>query len=346
MSESNLARSLFPTGDGQLIRKKYAQGTQQDLDSQLQPMQTPDLASQPADQGEIDLDNFEVFADDDHPEIFADEGNCWDMDTEAALDELEQELAEMRSQHQTKCDQVTQLESALESVKLSQAQQEQQNAALAAQLAQAEATARSLQQVLDQHLSHNSELETYQQKLIENLDTAEVKLMENNKSLHKVQAKLFEAIAQKDDLETQVVKHLANQAMLQQSLQNLDHDYANAQDRIQELEFQLIELQEHFLKQAGQASEYEAAVQHWKDQTMHHQRHAVQLSGALERLLQEKESQKATLEVQQTEISQDTEAPEIVPVVASHSKSSFEPAIIVSKSHSRVDLPSFLVRQR
>ena len=68
-----------------------------------------------------------------------------------------------------------------------------------------------------------------------------------------------------EELESQVVKQMATQALLQQACQELELDREQNQTRIAELERQAAEMQEQILSQAQQASEYETAVQHWKD---------------------------------------------------------------------------------
>jgi chromosome segregation ATPase len=55
------------------------------------------------------------------------------------------------------------------------------------------------------------------------------------------------------------------QAFFQQAFQELESDRQQSQHRIAELERQAAEMQEQILSQAQQASEYETAVQHWKN---------------------------------------------------------------------------------
>lgn len=104
-------------------------------------------------------------------------------------------------------------------------------------------------------------------------------------------------------------KNISLQSVLEQSLRSLQNEYTNSQNRIKDLESQIGEIQEQILKQSSQAVEYEAAVQHWKEKCTIHQNHALQLSDALERFIDGKD----------------------IPKIG-------EPP--------KVDLPSFLVRQR
>ncbi len=66
-------------------------------------------------------------------------------------------------------------------------------------------------------------------------------------------------------LETEISKHLHTQAFLQQACGELELERDHNQMRILELEHQTTEMQEQILRQAQQTSEYETAIQHWKD---------------------------------------------------------------------------------
>jgi DNA repair exonuclease SbcCD ATPase subunit len=66
-------------------------------------------------------------------------------------------------------------------------------------------------------------------------------------------------------LEAELAKHLQTQAFLQQACSEMEQDHDQDQRRILELENQSAEMQEQILRQAQQTSEYETAIQHWKD---------------------------------------------------------------------------------
>jgi DNA repair exonuclease SbcCD ATPase subunit len=57
---------------------------------------------------------------------------------------------------------------------------------------------------------------------------------------------------------------------------------------------QLQELQAQIAQKHQQLQEAQATIQHWREQALKHHQHAIQLSGALERLLADKPSPKAT----------------------------------------------------
>jgi chromosome segregation ATPase len=87
-----------------------------------------------------------------------------------------------------------------------------------------------------------------------------------------------------EELEAQIAKHMANQALLQQACQELEVDRELSQTRIADLERQSAEMQEQILSQAQQASEYEAAVQHWKDRFYNSQEKVTQLKELLDEI--------------------------------------------------------------
>lgn len=75
------------------------------------------------------------------------------------------------------------------------------------------------------------------------------------------------AIAQSklQDLETEMGRQISIQTLLQHANRELEQEREQQQARILLLEHQTAELQEQILQQAQQSTEYETAVQHWKD---------------------------------------------------------------------------------
>ncbi|MEE3718494.1 hypothetical protein V2H45_17270 [Tumidithrix elongata RA019] len=172
-----------------------------------------------------------------------------------------------------------------------------------------------------------------EQHLKEVLETTRVSLSECTKNLQSLHIQLSETQRQKEELESQLVRHVGIQALLQQSLHSSESEQAIAASRTQELEQQVRELQEQVLKQAGQASEYEAAVQHWKEQSVRHQHHALQLSAAIERLLEGKQNSKVV------------HSPDETPQRAEVQQFGQERPL-ASVGRAMVELPAFLVRSR
>jgi chromosome segregation ATPase len=177
-------------------------------------------------------------------------------------------------------------------------------------------------------------------------------ILEKNQIATEFQSKLqtelstqIEVIAelkrQNEELELRLNANLATSSLLQRSLQEISALQSQPSDRLIDLESQVAELQEQVLKQAGQAAEYEAAIQHWKEQSLHHQRHALQLSGALDRLMDERKNSKRSTKLEK-ELAKQTELElEDLTVIASIPELIEDPKIV-----GKVNLPSFLVRQR
>lgn len=134
-----------------------------------------------------------------------------------------------------------------------------------------------------------------------------------------------------EELEAQIAKQVANQALLQQACQELEADRELSQTRIAELERQAVEMQEQILSQAQQASEYEAAVQHWKDRFHQSQDKALRVKELIDAL--------PNLAPEMVELFTTLLAPERVEPVRSLPKP--EPS-----NPDRIDLPDFLTRRR
>ncbi len=255
-----------------------------------------------------------------------------DKNTEllADRDRLQKELEALRSQHEFECEYVDQLEKEIISATTDRDRQ-----------------VTELNVQIEQLQCQNTALDISQQSLTKELESAQRLLKESAKTIEIAQAKLSEVRTQRDQFEEELIQHLSNQAQMHQSLRGFENEYVSDLTRVQELEQQIEELQNHVFQQAAKASEYEAAVQHWKEQSVRHQHHALQLSGALDRLLEEKPVKHLTPSIQPSNEStyeQDHRSarsletlpearPENVPV------RSFRP-------NSKVDLPSFLVRHR
>ncbi|PSB20646.1 hypothetical protein C7B65_07000 [Phormidesmis priestleyi ULC007] len=139
-----------------------------------------------------------------------------------------------------------------------------------------------------------------------------------------------------EELEAQIVKQMATQALLQQACQELELDREQSQTRIAELERQAAEMQEQILSQAQQASEYETAVQHWKDRFYGTQDKVAQLKELLET----------------DSADESPELAEIFAAIQAASTIAVEPSNqLTSRTDSfnedlKIDLPDFLTRRR
>jgi myosin heavy subunit len=204
--------------------------------------------------------------------------------------------------------------------------------------------------LVEQLQYQNQALDISQQTLTDELEATQILLKESTKTLEIAQTKLTEVTTQRDQFEEELIQHLSNQAKLHQSLRGLENEYVSDLTRVQELEQQIEDLQKQVLQQAAKAAEYEAAIQHWKEQSVRHQHHALQLSGALDRLLEEKPVKHLTQispqlspqrSPQSEAVDSDREEHEYIsspPKREAKARSPFPT--------SKVDLPFFLVRPR
>lgn len=138
-----------------------------------------------------------------------------------------------------------------------------------------------------------------------------------------------------EELETEIAKQVTTQAMLQHACQELEMERDRQQARIAELEHQATDMQEQILKQAKQSSEYEAAIQHWKDRYWSNCNQIQHLKETLEQAVPNPPAELLEMLAGLLE--------PMAPV------SSNPPALAIS-SQSRqdptIDLPEFLLRRR
>lgn len=209
------------------------------------------------------------------------------LETEQELTTLREEIAVLRH----KCQAIDSLKAEVELLK--------------SELNLADSTSKALQRSLHHQLQHNWEqqqheimttvaklrtqdlitirqqeqqiqlLQQAQQELQENLDATLQEMAQNTKLLQKLQST--------------PAKNISLQVVLEQSIRHLQVECIASTNRVKELELQVGELQEQILHQSAQATEYEAAVQHWREKCLIHQDHAAQLSNALEKFIEGKD---------------------------------------------------------
>lgn len=136
-------------------------------------------------------------------------------------------------------------------------------------------------------------------------------------------------------LETQIAKQLTTEAMLQQACQELEAERDRQQARMAELERQATDMQEQILRQAQQASEYETAVQHWKDRYVQHCQHIQQVQTLLDRALPHPPADLVALlaTLQATPVGVEPSSPALLTT----------PTVTQG---GQIDLPDFLLRRR
>lgn len=137
-----------------------------------------------------------------------------------------------------------------------------------------------------------------------------------------------------EELEIQIAKQLTTEAMLQHACQELEAERDRQQLRLTDLERQTADMQEQILQQAQQASEYETAVQHWKDRYLKSAGQVQQLKALVEQVIPNPPHELAEL------------------LAALQSTITTEPsrsallAVSPPNSNSQIDLPDFLLRRR
>jgi hypothetical protein len=132
-------------------------------------------------------------------------------------------------------------------------------------------------------------------------------------------------------LETQLSRQASAQAILQHVCQELEQTRDRQQNRIAELELLNADMQEQILQQAQQASEYEAAVQHWKDRFLNSQDYLSHLKHLVEQAVTNPSEELAAL----------LNAIQIVTTDNAEDNSSG----LIPRS-PKMDLPDFLLRRQ
>lgn len=202
-------------------------------------------------------------------------------------DALQQQIATHKQTITTQQNQLLKLEAQRRSALETTADLEQK-------LADAEAQIEVRQKSLEDYLRLIRELEerqtkadatiAEQQSLATQLQSAQETLSQQNSTIVALQRDLAVAHGKLEALETQIANQTRIQARLQQNKQELQAERDRHLSRVNALESQVTELQEQVLKQARQTSEYEAAIQHWKDRYQDNQQQLSQLRDMLEHL--------------------------------------------------------------
>lgn len=190
-------------------------------------------------------------------------------------------------------------------------------------------------QTLEVQLQQARESHTTQQDIIKSLQNAGQSDSHKNQAIQSLSSSLLKAQNKIADLETQLSNQSIVQAQFQHSTQEFAEQAQSFQKRSEELEQQVAEMQEQILHQAQQASEYETAVQHWKDRSFTAEQTVAQMKQLLEHLLADRKGpdlplpaklDDAIAALSQSYLSEDT---------ATH-----------SRKNLKLDLPALLHRWR
>lgn len=190
-------------------------------------------------------------------------------------------------------------------------------------------------QTLEVQLQQARESHTTQQDIIASLQNSGKSDSHKNQAIQSLSSSLLKSQNKIADLETQLSNQSIVQAQFQHSTQEFAEQAQSFQKRSEELEQQVAEMQEQILHQAQQASEYETAVQHWKDRSFTAEQTIAQMKQILEHVLADRKGpdlplpeklDDAIAALSQTCLSEDT---------ATH-----------SRKNLKLDLPALLHRWR
>lgn len=178
-----------------------------------------------------------------------------------------------------------------------------------------------------------------QKEILNALQQLQAPESEKNQVIQGLSKNLLKAQTKIEALETEFSSQLVLQAKLQHTCRELEQERDRDQDRMYQLEQQVAEMQEQILKQAQQATEYEAAVQHWKDQCLSAENSVLQLKAVLEQILKERNFSELT-SPSNTDTSSGVKEAEL----PAHSSDESEPSKFLKGL--KLDLPSFLNLRR
>lgn len=141
---------------------------------------------------------------------------------------------------------------------------------------------------------------------------------------------------QVENLEQQLVQYTIQQSRWQQQQQELEAEREQLQERLITLEQRMAEMQEQILHQAQQGTEYETAVQYWKDHYNRGQGQIAQIKALIQQLL----THHASAHSLPPELLQAFQS------VMTHPPTESTVSGISPLRLTTVELPDFLVRRR
>jgi chromosome segregation ATPase len=180
-----------------------------------------------------------------------------------------------------------------------------------------------------------------QQEIIHALKQADQPDSQKNQVIQGLSSHLLQTQARVTELEAELSNQSIMQAQYQHSMQEFESVAQGFQSRSQELEQQVAEMQEQILQQAQQASEYETAIQHWKDRGLTAEQGVSQLKQVIERLLCDRSFPEGMsahqLETAITDMTQSLDSTlQISEVAGSHRVKKLDlPALVHRWRHSR-----------
>jgi chromosome segregation ATPase len=202
-------------------------------------------------------------------------------EAETTRGSLEQKIVALQTRLDTK-------ETESQALQISALQRTDQVARLKTQMTQLEADVSDRQHqinTLESRVQRTKEVIAAQQDIISALQQNQGTDSSKNKVIQSMSKTLLNAQNKMESLEAEFSSQRLLHAQLQHYSQELEGKTGEYQKRASQLEKQVAEMQEQILHQAQQSSEYEAAIQHWKDRCLTAEQSVLQLKTVMEQLL-------------------------------------------------------------
>jgi chromosome segregation ATPase len=257
---------------------------------------------------------------------------------------LEQQIYELQTAIETRQQRIFELESETSSARAL-------TATLREQLATAQQQTKELSVRLQQHQAEWTQLESQLAEVQSERQSASPKLQaavnlplsrllaaESATVLAALQQDLVRGHRRIETLENQLAQQSRLHARWQQGHQQLEEERDRLQTRVVTLEQQAAEMQEQILHQARQATEYETAVQYWKDRYVNHQRQFHRLQELAEQIPE------FTNETSDSGLAEFLHL--LAQTMATDEDETLPPPSIPLPKFSTPELPDFLVRRR
>lgn len=142
----------------------------------------------------------------------------------------------------------------------------------------------------ERRIKQTEEMLSHREKIIGALKDKHQPESQKNHFIQELSATLLQAQKQIAALEEENANHMILQAQLQHTIQEFEQEAHRSQVRSDAVDHQVAELQEQVLRQAQQASEYETAIQHWKNRSLEAEEWASEVAKAWAAMASERDT--------------------------------------------------------
>jgi chromosome segregation ATPase len=213
--------------------------------------------------------------------------------SEAEISMLKLKILQGQSELQRIRDKNEQMAAQLEAIQSSMIQETQQRIIAQKNADRLRTELRNRETVLqesDRRIKQTEEMLCHREKIIAALKDKHQPESQKNHFIQELSATLLQAQKQIAALEEDNANHMILQAQQQHTIQEFEQEAHRSQVRSDTVDHQVAELQEQVLRQAQQASEYETAIQHWKNRTLEAEEWASDVAKAWTAMASEKET--------------------------------------------------------